>query len=57
MPITVDGLVLHLAISIGHTTWRCAEESVDEALKRADADLYRAKKDAKRELQKPQGVA
>ena len=49
MPITVEGLVLHLAISIGHTTWHCAEESVDEALKRADAALYRAKKDAKRD--------
>lgn len=47
MPITIDGLMLRVAISIGHATWHCTEESVDDALKRADAALYRDKKEAK----------
>ena len=48
MPISIDGLMLRIAISIGHATWRCADESVDDALKRADAALYRDKKEAKK---------
>lgn len=48
MPISVDGKVLRLAISIGHATWHCADEPVDEALKRADAALYLDKKEAKK---------
>ena len=43
-PIATDGLLLHIGISIGHATWHCTEETVEDALKRADSALYMAKK-------------
>ena len=43
-PISTDGLLLHIGISIGHATWHCTEETVEDALKRADSALYMAKK-------------
>ena len=46
-PISTDGLLLHIGISIGHATWHCTQESVEDALKRADGALYMAKKSAK----------
>ena len=46
-PISTDGLLLHIGISIGHATWHCTEETVEDALKRADSALYMAKKAVK----------
>ncbi len=46
-PISTDGLLLHIGISIGHATWHCTEETVEDALKRADSALYLAKKAVK----------
>ena len=46
-PIATDGLLLHIGISIGHATWNCSEESVEDALKRADSALYMAKRATK----------
>jgi len=46
-PISIDGLMLRIGISIGHATWHCANESVEEALKRADSKLYMAKRMSK----------
>ena len=46
-PIATDGLLLHIGISIGHATWHCTEETVEDALKRADSALYMAKKAVK----------
>ena len=46
-PIATDGLLLHIGISIGHATWHCTEEPVEEALKRADNALYIAKRSTK----------
>ncbi len=47
-PISTDGLLLHIGISIGHATWHCTEETVEDALKRADSALYMAKKAVKK---------
>ena len=52
-PISTDGLLLHIGISIGHATWTCAQEDVDDALKRADEALYAEKKAAKPPLDMP----
>lgn len=52
-PISTDGLLLHIGISIGHATWNCAQEDVDDALKRADEALYAEKKAAKPPLDMP----
>ena len=46
-PIATDGLLLHIGISIGHATWDCTQETVEDALKRADSALYMAKKASK----------
>ena len=46
-PISIDGLMLRIGISIGHATWHCANESVEDALKRADSELYMAKRTSK----------
>ena len=46
-PIATDGLLLRIGISIGHATWHCTQETVEDALKRADSALYMAKKAAK----------
>lgn len=46
-PIATDGLLLHIGISIGHATWHCAQETVEDALKRADSALYMAKRSTK----------
>lgn len=46
-PISTDGLLLNIGISIGHATWHCSEETVEDALKRADSALYLAKKAVK----------
>ena len=46
-PIATDGLLLRIGISIGHATWHCTQEKVEDALKRADSALYMAKKAAK----------
>ena len=46
-PISIDGLMLRIGISIGHATWHCANESVEDALKRADSELYMAKRMSK----------
>lgn len=53
-PVSTDGLILHIGISIGHTTWRCAQESLEDALKRADSELYTAKRTAKPPQKSPQ---
>ena len=50
-PISTDGLLLHIGISIGHATWHCTEETVEVALKRADSALYMAKKAIKHPLE------
>ena len=46
-PIATDGLLLHIGISIGHATWHCTQETVEDALKRADSALYKAKRAVK----------
>lgn len=46
-PIATEGHLLHIGISIGHATWHCTQESVEDALKRADNALYIAKRSTK----------
>ena len=45
-PISTEGHLLSIGISIGHATWHCAHEHLEEALKRADSELYLAKRAA-----------
>ncbi len=45
-PISTEGHLLTIGISVGHTTWSCAHEYLEDALKRADSELYIAKRTA-----------